>query len=222
MKIPFEKYKNLVVISVILLITGSIIFACQKNDDVPPILTLNGADSVKSHPLNQVYSDGGAKAIDETDGDISENIFVESNVNVDRLGWYTVTYNVADKGGNSALPLVRHVRVINSGWPQSANYWATEVEVFNELNTCSYPMFFELDSSLNYRMIFTSFACENGLNVYADMSDTLLVIPFQTVEDSVKRISFQGSGYINDSLIFMDYKRITDTLTTYWNATFIR
>lgn len=194
--------------------------SCNTKDDMAPVITLLGSQSF-GIPLNEEYIDAGATALDETDGDITENIFVENTIDVDLLGWYTVTYNVVDKGGNSALPVTRDIRVINLRYVNVGNYLATEVQVYPEQDTCSYGTSFITDSTLNNRMVFTNFACEEGLNVYADLSGTLLLVPFQTIQDSARIVSFQGSGYIIDSLINLEYRRITDTLTTFWEATFI-
>lgn len=222
MKIQYEKYKSLLVISIIIMVSGFIVFSCKKNDDVAPIITLIGADSIKSQPLNQVYVDQGATAMDETDGDISENVFVESDVNVDRLGWYTVTYNVVDEGGNSALPISRKVRVINQGYDHDGDFLAHEFKVHPEKDSCIYNTFFDLDSLVNLRMVFTNFACEDSLNVYAEMSGSLLEIPLQFIEDSTHRMSFQGSGFINDTLIYLEYLKTTDSSSSTWNSTFTR
>ncbi len=99
---------------VLLFICTVILFACQKNDDVPPILTLNGQDSL-STILNSVYNDAGATATDETDGNISSNIYIDNQVNEDKIGEYTVTYHVVDQAGNEANPITRWVSVYNEG-----------------------------------------------------------------------------------------------------------
>jgi len=216
------KYINRVIFLIVGLIIAISIESCNTKDELAPIITLNGADSVKSHPLNQVYWDEGATAIDETDGDISENIFVESNVNEDLLGWYEVTYNVVDKAGNSALPVSRSVRVINQGYLYDGDFMAYEFMVYPEKDTCSYYTYFDLDSTVNLRMIFTNFACEENLNIYADMNGSLLEIPLQFIQDSTHNMSIQGAGYINDTLVYLEYLKTTDTLSSTWNSTFIR
>ncbi|MCB0823878.1 MAG: DUF5011 domain-containing protein, partial [Bacteroidales bacterium] len=88
------------------------LFSCQQVDETPPILILKGEDTVKQI-LNVAYVDGGASATDETDGNITNNIFVENTVNVDRVGFYTITYKVLDNGGNEAVPIHRVVEVYN-------------------------------------------------------------------------------------------------------------
>jgi hypothetical protein len=70
-------------------------------DDVPPVITLNGSASV-SIIAGSNYQDAGATAIDNVDGDVSDQIVVDNPVNTSRVGTYTVTFTVADTMGNTA------------------------------------------------------------------------------------------------------------------------
>ena len=84
-------------------------------DTTRPTITLNRTDL---NPLyvqhNTSYSDPGATALDNKDGNISNSITTVSNVNIAVLGNnYTVTYNVSDSSGNAAIPVTRNVRVVN-------------------------------------------------------------------------------------------------------------
>jgi hypothetical protein len=79
-------------------------------DAVPPLITLNGEASVEV-PSGSAYSDAGATAEDNIDGDISRSIVVSNNVNTAVVGNYTVNYNVSDRAGNSAAQVSRTVRV---------------------------------------------------------------------------------------------------------------
>ena len=79
-------------------------------DGVPPVLTLLGEATVNV-PSGSNYTDAGASATDNIDGDISASIVVASTVNTAVVGTYTVTYNVTDFAGNSAAPITRTVQV---------------------------------------------------------------------------------------------------------------
>lgn len=198
-----------------------IFISCKENDDVPPILTLNGADSL-DHILNAFYLDESAEAFDETDGDITENIYVNNEVDENLLGDYLVTYHAVDNAGNEATPVSRYVHVINSAGPYIAWYAAEETQVFPNQENCTYTTYVWVDSTVNYRIEFNNFACDSGLVVYADVADTLILMPYQSIIDSVRNFTLQGSGTINDSLIQLEYKKTTDSVTSYWNAKFIR
>ena len=80
-------------------------------DVTSPVITLSGANP-QSIVLGTDYSELGATAEDNIDGDITNNIVIDaSNVNVDIVGGYTVTYNVSDAAGNPADEVTRTVNV---------------------------------------------------------------------------------------------------------------
>jgi hypothetical protein len=79
-------------------------------DAVPPVLTLSG-EALVEVPSGDTYTDAGATAEDNIDGDISASIVVTIAVNTAIVGDYTVTYIVADVAGNNAAPVTRTVRV---------------------------------------------------------------------------------------------------------------
>jgi hypothetical protein len=81
-------------------------------DTTPPVITLNG-DSVVNVTQGGTYTELGATAIDNVDGDISSNIVIGGDtVNTSLLGTYVVTYNVSDTAGNDAVEVTRTVTVI--------------------------------------------------------------------------------------------------------------
>ena len=79
-------------------------------DAVPPVLTLLGAATV-TVPSGSVYTDAGAVAQDNIDGDVSRFIVTTGAVSTAVAGNYIVTYNVADRAGNAATPITRTVTV---------------------------------------------------------------------------------------------------------------
>lgn len=80
-------------------------------DATPPVITLVG-DAEVILAVGEAYTDAGATALDDTDGDITGNIVVVSTVNTSVIGEYTVKYNVSDAGGNAAAQVTRTVRVV--------------------------------------------------------------------------------------------------------------
>jgi VCBS repeat-containing protein len=87
-----------------------------ERDTNAPVITLLGSASVNIY-LGESYTDAGATALDDRDGDISESIVIDDQVNTDVLGIYKVTYNVSDKAGNKAEEVIRTVKVINKPAP---------------------------------------------------------------------------------------------------------
>jgi hypothetical protein len=82
-------------------------------DNTKPVITLVGSASV-TVALGSTYTDAGATATDNVDGDITSRIVKTSNVNTQAAGTYTVTYNVSDAAGNAATPVTRTVTVSSS------------------------------------------------------------------------------------------------------------
>ena len=81
-------------------------------DTTPPVITLNGASTVNV-TQGGTYTELGATATDNVDGDISANIVIGGDaVNTSSLGTYVVTYNVSDAAGNNAAEVIRTVTVI--------------------------------------------------------------------------------------------------------------
>ena len=76
-----------------------------------PLITLIG-DSTMNVTLGDLFTDPGATALDEVDGDLTENIVVGGNtVDTGVEGTYTITYDVSDTQGNAALQVERTVNV---------------------------------------------------------------------------------------------------------------
>ncbi len=87
--------------------------SCKKDkpdDIVAPVISLNGSSPVFVEK-NTSYTDAGATAYDEVDGDISSKIEVENLVDVNVEGDYFVKYNVTDNAGNKAAEVRRLVIV---------------------------------------------------------------------------------------------------------------
>ena len=82
----------------------------NSTDQTSPVITLSGKtnDTVS---LQSSYTDSGATAIDNKDGDISAFIVVTGTVNTNLVGNYTKDYNVRDAAGNIAVKATRTVSV---------------------------------------------------------------------------------------------------------------
>ena len=83
--------------------------ATQFKDTTSPVIILNGSASVTVE-MGSNYEDAGAIVTDDVDNALQVNI--QSNVNTQVLGNYTVTFNVNDLSGNAAQSVVRTVIVI--------------------------------------------------------------------------------------------------------------
>lgn len=70
------------------------------SDTTPPVVSLNGPAAVEI-VLGDVWTDSGATALDETDGDLSAQIVVSGSVDSSVAGLYTITYSSTDAAGNT-------------------------------------------------------------------------------------------------------------------------
>ena len=85
-------------------------------DTTPPVITLVGASPIDVE-AGSAYSDDGATATDDVDGNITAFIITVNPVNTAVLGTYTVTYDVNDSSGNSAIQKNRTVNVVDTTDP---------------------------------------------------------------------------------------------------------
>jgi len=69
------------------------------SDTTSPVVTLVG-DAAMQITANDAFTDPGATALDDTDGDITMNIVVTGSVDMTTTGLYTITYTATDVGGN--------------------------------------------------------------------------------------------------------------------------
>ena len=77
---------------------------------VPPVITRLGTDPL-TVLCGVAYTDAGATALDNVDGDLTANITTVNPVNPALSNTYTVTYNVSDAAGNAAAQVTRTVTV---------------------------------------------------------------------------------------------------------------
>ncbi len=71
-------------------------------DTTAPVITILGSNPVSLN-VGSNYTDAGATATDNVDGNLTSEIILVNSVNTSAVGNYTVTYNVTDAAGNSAL-----------------------------------------------------------------------------------------------------------------------
>lgn len=85
-------------------------------DTTAPTITLLG-DNPTYVEQGDTYTEAGATASDDRDGDISANVTVTGTVNPNVAGSYTLSYNVSDSTGNAATTVTRTVIVQDTTIP---------------------------------------------------------------------------------------------------------
>lgn len=64
-----------------------------------PVISINGGGTINLS-VGDTYTEAGATAYDDTDGDVSAKIITTGTVNTNVAGTYTITYTVSDTAGN--------------------------------------------------------------------------------------------------------------------------
>jgi len=86
-------------------------------DGEAPVITLNGPAELEI-TQHSSYTDQGATATDDVDGDITPLVVVNNPLrSTGDAGTFRITYNVSDRAGNPAEEVVRTVRIIDVTTP---------------------------------------------------------------------------------------------------------
>ena len=80
-------------------------------DKVNPTITLNGDTNVEMY-VNDTYEEAGFNVSDNYDGDITDKVVIDSNLDNTKVGDYTIKYSVSDTSGNS-VEVIRNIKVID-------------------------------------------------------------------------------------------------------------
>jgi len=70
-------------------------------DTTPPVITLLGPDTIRIDLCDSTYSEPGATATDDVDGNITHNIMTSDNIQPGVPGAYWVMYTVTDGASNA-------------------------------------------------------------------------------------------------------------------------
>lgn len=85
-------------------------------DTEAPVISLLG-NTVETIHVGAAYTDAGVTAIDNVDGEVTDDIVVDGLPDTDVVGQYTITYNVIDAAGNDAIEVTRVVNVVDEEQP---------------------------------------------------------------------------------------------------------
>ena len=100
-----------------------------SEDTTPPVVTLNGSAEMSLF-VDRTYTELGATATDDSDGDITSSIVISGEVNTSKVGTYTLTYTATDSAGNSGSA-TRTVHVLSmlkkTGQTKSYDEYGNEV-----------------------------------------------------------------------------------------------
>lgn len=159
---------------------GALLFTgCAKEDITPPVVTLIGNANI-DHILQSTYTDQGATATDDEDGDLTASITVDLTIlNENQTGTYILTYEAVDAAGNVGSA-TRTVRVYNEAENLAGSYSVTDISPFPSGGSFNYTETISASSTVNNRILTTEFGGYVNAPVYMDISGTSITIPSQT------------------------------------------
>ena len=155
--------------------TALFISSCSK-DETAPVITIIG-DNPATVTLNGSYTDAGATANDDKDGDVTASITVTDDIDENLAGTYTVTYTATDEEGNVGTA-TRTVNVENSAAYLEGTYTTTEA------GSSPWTQTVTASSTINNRVIFSRFAnYSNNTAIYGTVAGSTIEIGTQIAND---------------------------------------
>jgi hypothetical protein len=222
-----KKMKKQLVFLTAILTTGALVFtACNKEDETAPVITLVGSETVNVD-FKGTYTDEGATATDDEDGDITDLIDVENDVNTNSAQSYHVHYNVSDAAGNAADEVTRNVNVVIKGSHMVGTY--NVVDAVTGGATSNYTDNITASGVDANRIFVQEFGWYENGDVYFDISGTngtVVTLPSQQVMcgDPAALRTFVGTGTIsaNGNTITISYTETTGSTSVTGTETYTR
>jgi hypothetical protein len=91
----------------------NVLFGNYANDTTAPTISLTGSSTINL-TVGDTFTDPGATATDNVDGDLTSSIAVSGIVDTSTAGTYVVTYSVSDAAGNTST--VDRTIVVNTAY----------------------------------------------------------------------------------------------------------
>jgi hypothetical protein len=209
-----------------LIILGSIFASCGKKDQNPPVLTLKG-DATMSIYNGESFSDPGASAVDDKDGDISSKIRIEGTVVPVHAGQYTLTYKAADKAGNEATPVSRTVNVKHKNTNIAGDYSVSEscTGSAGPYNVGPYDASVTASPDNVTGVVMKNFGNFNTtIDLTAGLSDVTNQTITLTANQVVAGVAYSGSGTVDAAgrVLVINYTQVQGTSQDQCTATWTR
>jgi hypothetical protein len=211
--------KQILSIASIALVAGALVMSgCKKDDTTAPTISLVGNSTVDVD-FKGTYTDDGATANDDNDGDLTSKVVVSNPVVTTSAETYTVTYNVSDEAGNAAAEVTRTVNVVIKGANMAGTY-SVKDDVSGSVST--YGDAVTVSGADPNKIIVAKFANYTNGQVYMMISGTngtTVTIPNQTVScglpPNVANRQFSGTGTIakDGKTMTLNYTEVTNGST---------
>lgn len=169
--------------------------SCGKDDTSNPVITLNGDKNIEID-LGATYTDNGATANDEEDGDLTSQITVSGTVNTNQVGVYEITYSVSDEAGNTTTE-TRNVYVKAAKLAGNYNYTFSSSVVTTPMSSpADMDAINVVASSNSYdQILIPDFSAFDGLQITATVSGTKIYV------DGTYSFDFYGDGTVMSATV---------------------
>jgi PGF-pre-PGF domain-containing protein len=150
-------------------------------DLIAPVITLLGNSTVNvTH--EDTYTDAGATALDDIDGNITIDIVTVNLVNTSIVGTYIVTYDVSDAAGNPASQVNRTVNVLaQDSVLTKINLLPTTSDLFVgsslQMNATAFDQYdYEMNVEINYTSSNTSIVVVSNTGLVLALNSGIISI----------------------------------------------
>lgn len=175
---------------------------CKKDDVTAPVVTLVGANPLSVN-LGGTFTDPGATATDDVDGDLSGAIVATGTVNTAAAGTYTRTYTATDAAGNAGTA-TRTVNVVMSRDAALGNYTTTTTCTTYPQNTVATTTTFQAGSSAD-KFVINMFYYNGGTLTCTLSGNTATVDAGQAPNPIGDTVTGSGTFSANGKSITMNY-----------------
>ena len=190
-----KNIKNIFIVSCAILLISIGFVSCDKDNNAPPTLTLNGA-TTQTLCLGDAYTELGASAVD-ANGDKVE-VTITSNVDSNAIGNYVVEYTTTDVNGNIASAQA----AINIEFCLTSLYGEYSVShdcTAMSQNLISDTQTIKLGSGENQFIIENFNSVLNEVTGSIDLTAMTVTIPEETIGMSGVDVTISGTGTINNN-----------------------
>ena len=167
----------------------------SSSDTTAPVITLTGSSTINL-TVGDTYTDAGATATDDVDGDLTSSITSSGAVDTSSAGTYVITYSVTDAAGNTTT-LTRTV-IVSAVASNSDN-------IYFENGTCKCPNATAGDTAdingVTYTAVDNSTIAGEIANNNVNLCTTLVTNMSQLFKDNTS---------FNSDITFWDTSSVTD------------
>jgi hypothetical protein len=192
-------------------------------DTIAPVITLSGDDTITLQ-VGDTFTDAGATATDDVDGDLTASIVVTGSVDTSADGTSILAYNVTDAAGNTATEVTRTVTVIQSAngiWQVEISDDGIDTELLGIFNEGKFALAALTVSEEPVSECFVSFEVNSGILYYTESCEETqydaIPLALDTCLD-IKNESYSGFGYRYNLIVSYDSSTNSITVDNYDDA----